>query len=406
VAERTLAQTSRLSAFAHRDYRLLLIGSAATQTGNWMQQVALGWLVLDLTGSGFYLGLAGFLRSVPQLFFSIPGGILADRTDRTRLLAASQGAAALLSFVLALLVWSGRIEVWQVLLLTFLIGSAMALLFPVRQTLVSTAVPRCDLANAVGLNSANNNLTRTLGPALAGILVTSVGVAACFFLQAAGLVFALWTSLAMRLPSQERVARPGSPLGDVAEAWAYVCATPAVAGLLLSALVPTALGMPYMALLPMFARDLGIGAGGLGILMTVLGVGSIAGSIVFSAAGDFRGKGRVMLLSAGVFGLALLGLAGSATLPLTLASLFGAGFASALYQAANNTLLQSIVPDALRGRVLSAYILTWGVMPLGTLPLGWLADQAGAPAAVGLAGALVVLFSVAVALRLPAVRAL
>ena len=406
MAERALTSQSWLSALAHRDYRLLLAGSAATQTGNWMQQVALGWLVLDLTGSGFYLGLAGFLRSIPQLFFSVPGGILADRTDRTRLLAASHGAAALLSLVLALLVWSGRIEVWQVLLLTFLIGSAMALLFPVRQALVSTAVPRQDLANAVGLNSANNNLTRTLGPAIAGILVTSVGVAACFFLQAAGLCFGLWSSLAMRLPPQERVARPGSPLGDVAEAWAYVRGTPAVAGLLLSALVPTALGMPYMALLPMFARDLGIGAGGLGILMTVLGVGSITGSIVFSAAGDFRGKGRAMLLSAGVFGLALLGLAASGTLSLTLASLFAAGFASAIYQAANNTLLQSIVPDALRGRVLSAYILTWGVMPLGTLPLGWLADQAGAPYAVGLAGALVVLFSGAVALRLPAVRAL
>jgi MFS family permease len=407
VAERALfSQKSWLSAFAHRDYRLLFAGTAATQTGNWMQQVALGWLVLDLTGSGFYLGLAGFLRSIPQLFFSIPGGILADRTDRARLLAVTQGLSALLSLVLALLIWSGRIEIWQVLLLTFLIGSAMALLFPVRQALVSTAVPRADLANAVGLNSANNNLNRTLGPALAGILVTSVGVAACFFLQAAGLFFAFWTSLAMRVPPQERVARPGSPLVDLAEAWAYVRGTPEVAGLLLSALVPTALGMPYMALLPMFARDLGIGAGGLGILMTVLGVGSIAGSIAFSAAGDFRGKGRVMLLSAGAFGLALLGLAGSVTLPLTLASLFGTGFASAIYQAANNTLLQSIVPDALRGRVLSAYILTWGVMPLGTLPLGWLADQAGAPTAVGLAGALVVLFSAAVALRLPAVRAL
>jgi MFS family permease len=407
VAERALfSQKSWLSAFAHRDYRLLFAGTAATQTGNWMQQVALGWLVLDLTGSGLYLGLAGFLRSIPQLFFSIPGGILADRTDRARLLAVTQGLSALLSLVLALLIWSGRIEIWQVLLLTFLIGSAMALLFPVRQALVSTAVPRADLANAVGLNSANNNLNRTLGPALAGILVTSVGVAACFFLQAAGLFFAFWTSLAMRVPPQERVARPGSPLVDLAEAWAYVRGTPEVAGLLLSALVPTALGMPYMALLPMFARDLGIGAGGLGILMTVLGVGSIAGSIAFSAAGDFRGKGRVMLLSAGAFGLALLGLAGSVTLPLTLASLFGTGFASAIYQAANNTLLQSIVPDALRGRVLSAYILTWGVMPLGTLPLGWLADQAGAPTAVGLAGALVVLFSAAVALRLPAVRAL
>jgi MFS family permease len=406
VADHALPRSSWLAAFQHRNYQLLFWGTAATQTGNWMQQVALGWLVLDLTGSGFYLGLAGFLRSIPQLLFSIPGGILADRTDRARLLGLCQGVAAGLTLLMAVLIWRGEVQVWQVLLLTFLSGSAFALLFPVRQALVSTAVPREDLANAVGLNSANNNVTRTLGPALAGVLVTTVGTAACFFLQSAGLIFAFWTSLAMNVPKLARDGVTPSPLADLAEAWAYVRSTPAVAGLLLSALVPTALGMPYMALLPMFARDLGIGAGGLGILMTVLGCGSITGSVVFSTAGRLERKGRAMLLSAGAFGVALLALSASGTLPFALASLFASGFTSAFYQATNNTLLQTIVPDALRGRVLSAYILTWGVMPLGTLPLGALADQWGAPAAVGLAGALVVLFSVFVTLRQPAVRAL
>jgi MFS family permease len=406
VADLAVPRPRALAAFAHRNYQLLFLGTAATQTGNWMQQVALGWLVLDLTGSGLYLGLAGFLRSIPQLLFSIPGGVLADRVDRARLLSLCQGTAAALTLLLAVLIWRGDVQVWQVLLLTFLSGSAFALLFPVRQTLVSTSVPREDLANAVGLNSANNNVTRTLGPAMAGILVTTVGTATCFFLQSAGLLFALWTSVAMRVPPIERGEARSSAFADLAEGWAYIRSTPAVAGLLLSALVPTALGMPYMALLPMFARDLEIGAGGLGILMTVLGCGSITGSVAFSAAGGFEGKGKAMLLAAGAFGVALLALAASGTLVLALASLFAAGFTSAFYQATNNTLLQTIVPDALRGRVLSAYILTWGVMPIGTLPLGWLADHWGAPAAVGLSGTLVVLFSIFVSFRQPAVRAL
>ncbi|HEY3109736.1 MAG TPA: MFS transporter [Chloroflexota bacterium] len=406
TAARPLGWPTGLAAMAHRDYRLLWAGSAVSHTGHWMQQVAIGWLVFDMTGSGAYLGLAGFLRSIPQLFLSVPGGIMADRTDRRRLLGACQGTTAALTLVLALLVQSGRAGIWSVLTLTFLLGCTMALTFPVRQTLVPNTVPREDLASAVGLNSAGNNLTRTLGPAIAGALLSTVGVAICFFLQAAGLIFAFWTSLAMRISPRERALAPASPRQDLVEGWRYVRATPAVWGLLLSAAVPTALGMPYMALLPMFARDYGIGAGGLGALMTVLGCGSIAGSVGFAAAGDFARKGPIMLLSAGVFGLTLLALAGSGSLPLALVSLFAAGCASSVYQATNNTLLQTIVPDALRGRVISAYNLTWGLMPLGTLPLGWLADQAGAPLAVGVAGGLCLVFSVAAALRLPQLRAL
>lgn len=393
------------AAFAHRDFRLLFLGTATTQTGNWMQSVAIGWLILDMTGSGFYLGLAGFLRSIPQLFLSIPGGILADRVDRTRLLATFQGIAAVLTALLAGLIYVGSSNVWAILTLTFLIGCSLAMVFPVRQTLVSTSVPRIDLTSAVGLNSANNNLTRTLGPAMAGILITLVGAAACFALQAVGLLVSFWASIAMRVPNDDRRSI-GSPMADLAEAWDYVRATPEVGGLLLSALVPTALGMPYMALLPMFARDLDIGASGLGFLMTVLGVGSISGSIGFSAAGDFRRKGPVLLGTAAAFGAALVALALSTGLVAALISLFLAGVFSAVYQATNNTLLQTIVPDALRGRVMSAYILTWGVMPLGTLPLGWLADFRGAPFAVGLAGGLVLLFSAFSAARLPSVRAL
>jgi MFS family permease len=409
AAERTLARLhwpAGLAALRHRDYRLLWTGTFLTQTGQWMQYVAIGWLILDMTDSGFYLGLAGFLRSVPQLFLSVPGGVLADRVDRRRLLSTFQGLAAALTMLLALLIVSGHVRVWQVLVLTFLIGCAMAMVFPVRQTLVPNAVPREDLANAVALNSAGNNVTRTAGPAVAGALIAAVGVPICFFLQSIGLLLSFWTSVSMRLPGRDASARHTSAMADLAEAWAYIRATPAVWGLLLSAAVPTVLGMPYMALLPMFARDLAIGAEGLGLLMTVMGLGSISGSIAFGALGDFRRKGPAMLLAAAAFGVALLGLAASGGLHFALLSLFGAGFASAFYQATNNTLLQTIVPDALRGRVMSAYLLTWGMTPLGTLPLGWLADSTGPSFAVALAGGLVVLFSGAVTWRVPQMRVL
>jgi MFS family permease len=404
--QRWLAWPASLSAMRHRDYRLLWTGSAVSHSGHWMQQVAVGWLVLDMTGSGFYLGLAGFLRSIPQLFLSIPGGVMADRVDRRKLLGACQGSTAVLILILALLVASGQVQLWQVLLLSFLLGCTMAVTFPVRQTLVPNTVPREDLANAVGLNSIANNLTRTTGPALAGLLISTVGVPICFFVQTAGLVFAFWTSFAMRVAPRPGGKATTSPLADLHDLWRYVRGTPAISGLLLSAAVPTVLGMPYMALLPMFARDLEIGPGGLGMLMTVMGVGSIVGSFGCAAAGDFRGKGPVMLLSAGLFGGTLLCLAASGTLALALLSLFGAGVTSSVYQATNNTLLQTIVPDNLRGRVIAAYNLTWGLMPLGTLPLGWLADQTGPNFAVGIAGGLCLLFSVVASARLPQLRSL
>ena len=403
---RAISLPASLSALAFRDYRLLWAGTATTQTGQWMQQVAIGWLVLEMTGSGFYLGLANFLRSIPQLFLSIPGGVLADRMDRRKLLVVSQFASAALTLAFAILVISGYATIVSILVLTFVIGSAMAMIWPVRQTLIPSTVPREALSSAVALNSVGLNLTRTLGPAMAGVVIALIGLPLCFFLQSIGLFYSFWASLALKLPPREIPATRAGPMADLAEGWSYIKRTPTVSGLLLTALVPTCLGMPYIAILPMFARDLEIGASGLGVLMTVLGVGSIVGSVVFTAAGDFKRKGRVMLLAAAAFGLALLGLAASDGLTFALLSLFAAGVASSVYQATNNTLLQVIVPDALRGRVISAYNLTWGMMPLGTLPLGWIADLAGAPFAVGIAGGLVVLFSAVVSLRLPQMRSL
>jgi MFS family permease len=393
-----------------RSFQLLLAGTVLSQTGQWMQQVALGWLVLDLTGSAFYLGLAGFLRSIPQLFLSLPGGILADRVDRGKLLGTAQGFAALFSLILAFLVVTGAVQIWHVLVLTFLSGSAMAMIFPVRQALVPDVVPRKDLANAVALTSSGNNVTRMVGPALAGVLIGIVGIAACFFVQAGGLLLALWTSLALRLAPRVSAGAQAtgsrSPVDDLREAYHYIRGNSAIASLLAAAAIPTLFGMPYMSFLPVFARDFGIGASGLGVLMMAAGMGSVAGSIGFTMAGNFRRKGAVQVTCIGLFGLSLLAFSFVSWLPGALALLACAGVSSSVYMATNMTLLQTLAPAELRGRIISVYMLSWGLMPLGTLPLGAIADSFGAPLAVALGGGLCALFALAMRILQPGILAL
>lgn len=385
-----------LSSLRSIDFRYLLAGTVLTQMGSWMQGVAQGWLVLTLTDSALYLGLAGFLGSIPMLLWSLPGGILADRVNRGLLLGIAQGIAAGFALLLAILVATGTVQLWQVFTLTFLIGSAKAMIFPVRQALVPSVVPRSDLVNAIGLNSAGNNVTRMAGPALAGVLIGAFGVATCYFVQVIGLFFAFWTSIKLKVPVAHRKASVGGirgPFLDMAEAFRYIRQSPTISALIIAAAVPTIFAMPYINFLPLFARDLGIGATGLGLLMASIGIGAVAGSIAFAAAGDFRNKGKVQIVAILAFGLSLVGFALVTWLPGSLALLICAGFSSAVYMATNNTLLQKIVPDELRGRIMSVLLLTWGFNSFGTLPLGWVAEQYGAPWALIIGGGLCLFFA-------------
>jgi predicted MFS family arabinose efflux permease len=291
------------------------------------------------------------------------------------------------------------------MVLTFLTGSAMAMIFPVRQALVPDVVPRKVLSNAIALNSAGNNVTRMTGPALAGVLIGVAGVAACFFLQVAGLLFALWTSITIRMPDRSDEARQAtrdrSPLADLTETFRYIRRTPTIAALLTAAAIPTLFGMPYVSFLPVFARDYGIGASGLGLLMMAVGCGSVAGSVGFAMAGNFRRKGFVQVTCIGLFGVSLVAFSFVGWLPAALVLLGCAGISSSVYMATNMTLLQTLVPDALRGRVISVYMLCWGLMPLGTLPLGIVADHLGGPVAVALGGGLCAFFALVLGVSQP-----
>lgn len=396
-----------LAAFAHRNYRLLWTGTVVTQNGQWMQQIALGWLVLELTDSPAFLGYVGFARGIPMLFFSLPAGVLADRMSRKALMMLSQAAAAVVALVLTALVFLDIIEPWQVIVLSILGGTAMAFVSPVRQALVPSVVPRDNIANAIALNSAGQNATRIVGPSLAGVLIAAVGTAICFLIQTIGFIWALITSYQMDLGKgndQHRVK--AGVVQNVVDGFSYIRSLPILSGLILMAAVPTVIAMPYLQMLPVFARDvLEIGSTGLGMLMAASGAGALSGALLFAAYGSrIRRQGTFMVATAAGFSLCLVFFAFSPWWQLSLVLVALTSGISAGYMAQNNTLIQLMVADEYRGRVMSVYMMTWGLMPFGTLPMGWLAEALGAPAATAIHGGVSAILVLLVALRLPQLR--
>jgi MFS family permease len=392
VAERPPSDFARwraatFASLASPGYRLLFQGNYVTQIGMWMQQVAFGWLVLELTDSPFYLGLAGFFRAIPMLLISPFGGVLADRIERRRLLILSQAAMGLIAVVLAFMVAVRIVHPWHLLVSAFMSGTAMSMNMPARQALISQLVSRPQLASAIALNSMSMNSSRILGPALAGVLIGAIGIAGCMLLQGLGYVWSIFNVFQIRVPPQDRRARDSSMVQNLVEGFRYCYEEKTVFAMLSLAAMTSIFGQPYMQFLPAFARDvLSLGAGGLGMLMTAVGVGALVGSIAIASFGGSRARGAILLVAAGIFGLSLCLLALAKSAPLALLLLAAGGFANALLMSLNQTILQQTVPDHLRGRVMSVYMLTWGLMPLGTLPIGWIAQTHGTPAAIFFGG--------------------
>jgi len=369
-------------------FRRLWLSGMAASLGQWMQQVALGWLALELTDSPFFVGLVGFTAGLPFLVVAIPGGVLIDRLDRRKLLLVCQAMAAVLATLVAVDVIAGWVAPWHLLVAAFANGSLQAMLNPTQQSLVPGLVAREDLTNAIGLNSAGNNMTRVVGPTLSGALIGVFGTGAAFLLQAAALVLAFALVSGIRLPARGAAAVPTAGRG-VFDGIRLVLARPDLRGLFLLACVPTFFVFPYLQFLPIFARDiLGIGAGGLGLLMASSGSGAVVGSLLVAAHLKPQGAGRFLIANTVLYGVILLGVALSRSVLLTVPLLVCAGMSGASYMSANNALLQHRIADDVRGRVMGAYMLTWGLMPLGAMPMGVVADRYGAPTAVAV-GAIV-----------------
>lgn len=372
-----------------------------------MQWVAQAWLVYRLTGSAVLLGTVGFASQVPVFLLSPIGGVVADRRDRRRVLLATQSASMVLALGLALLTLSGRIEVWQLLALAAMLGVANGFDIPARQSFVVELVGRQDLVNAIALNSSMFNGARILGPAIAGIVVAAVGEGFCFLANAVSYLAVLASLLAIRLPPRARLAPArSSPAAQILEGWRFVAGTSPIRALLLLLGLVSLTGMPYAVLMPVIAEDvLHAGASGLGLLMGASGSGALIGALVLARRTSLRGLGSWVAWAALAFGAALVAFSLSRQFWLSVVLLLPVGFSMLLQMSSSNTLIQSMVPDELRGRVMSAYSMMFmGMSPLGALLAGTLAEAVGAPATIAIGGGVCIAGSLVFRARLPAIR--
>lgn len=377
----------------------------ATSTTMWMEQLAYGWLVLELTNSPFLLGFVSFCRTVPTILFSIWGGVLADRLDRKRLLLLCQTLTWATITALALLTTLRLVEVWHVFLAAFLAGTAQSFNLPTRQSIINDAVGKEDLPNAIALNSLSFNVSKVIGPSIAGIIVGAAGTAAVFWTESAIMLFALVTTLFLALPPRPFEPSDQSPLRDLADGFRYVRHDALILGLLLAAAAPVLLAWPYQMLLPVLARDaIGTGPEGLGILMSASGIGAIVTISLMVFLGQRGQRQRVQFVAMVAFGVFLMLFSQSTHLWLSVIIIAFITGSSILYNILNQTALQTSVPDRIRGRVMGIYMLVMGLNPLGALLFGALADAVGVQPTVLLMGALTVLAAVLLFWWHPALR--
>lgn len=400
IPDRDPAAAGRLPALASPVYRTFLTAAFIGNIGAWMGTTAQGWLVLGLTDSAAALGLASAASTAPTLFLSLLAGVLADRLDRRRILVGGQLAGAGVALALALLTTTGVVEYWHVVALAVIGGSASALTMPTFQAIVSTLVPPSAIGNAVALNAAQFNLSRVLGPVAAGAAIAAGGLALAFWANALALlaVAVVLARLAFARPSSVDRAE-ASMWSNLVDGLRYVRAEPMVAVLLVLAAVPGVFMLNYLALLPVYARDiLEIGAGGLGLLTAAIGIGALGGALGVAVLRPSGGSGRLLLLGLGIASLALVTFGLSTSVVVSVVALAVLGASQVAYYATTNTLLQVLVPGRLRGRVLSLYILTsWGAIPIGNVLAGWVAEAYGAPVALAGGGLVTLVVGGAVA---------
>jgi MFS family permease len=393
------------AALRHRNYRLLWIGTLISQTGDWMDQIALNWLVLQITGSPAYLGLVNLFRGTPILLFALLGGVAADRLDRRVLMMATQSAAMVLAFVLAGLALFDFADVWLLIVVATCRGIVISFNLPARHTLVSELVPREDLANAVALTSLTLNLTKVIGPLIAGLVIGAIGVSACFLINGVSFMAVLATLWAMDLPKKARRKQAESLGQSLLGGFAYINRHSAIRLLVLVALIPMFFAQPYMTMLTVFADSVyNIGPEGLGVLVSCAAAGSVCGALLLATFSNAARCGAVMLGFLLVYGSALVAFSLNTWFALAPVLLMVAGAMQIAYNASNNAILQLSVPDEVRGRVLSTLFLNRGLVSMGTAFVGFLAALVGPQAAMASTTAVVVATAVLLLLFSPTIR--
>ncbi len=395
-----------LRALQHRNFRLFFAGQLLSLTGTWMQNVAQSWLVYRLTGSPLLLGTVGFAGQFPIFLLSPVGGMVADRYSRHRVVIGTQAAAMILAFVLAVLTLAGQVRVWHVVVLAGLLGVVNSFDIPARQSFLVEMVGKEDLLNAIALNSTMFNAARVMGPAVAGILVSLVGEGWCFLANGVSYLAVIAGLLMMSIRPRTAPESHQSVLAELVEGFRFVRGAMPVRVLLLLLGLVSIVGTPYTVLMPIFADQiLHGGARGLGLLMGATGLGAIGGALTVASRRGVRGLGRMVGYACSGFGVSLVLFALSRWFWLSWILLIPVGFSLMLQMAASNTLVQTMVPDHLRGRVMALYsVMFMGMAPFGALGAGAVARSLGAAATVMLGGVICLAGALLYRWRFPAFR--
>ena len=379
-------------AFHYRDFRLLWIGACTSSIGTWMQIVAQSWLVLEISKSARMLGLDAFLGNIPIFLFSLVGGVVADRVSRRRLLLASQWVQLTCAFTLAALIATGVVRIWHILTLSFIVGTAQSFGGPAYSALIPTLVEKEDLPNAIALNTIQFNLARVIGPVLGGIALTKFGAVWCFSLNGVSFIAVIISLMLLHMTFKPQPTG-ASILSDMKQGFFFIRKQGAMEALIVLAFLMTALAIPMITFLPVFAKD--IFHGGPSTFTTLLvfsGLGAIAGALLMAAMGNVRKKGRVALLMLMAMGGGMAGFALSKNLALSCILLFLSGVALMSAFTMISSLVQLITSHEMRGRVMSVYNVAFrGGMPFGNLATGWLIPMFSAPVVIAVNGILLVL---------------
>ena len=408
-----------MRALTHGNFQLFFSGQLISLIGTWMQTVAQSWLVYRITKSSFLLGSVGFASQIPVFLVAPIGGMVADRVNRHRIVIATQTASMILAFILAALTLLNIVTVPEIFVLAALLGVVNAFDIPGRQSFLVDMVGRDDLMNAIALNSSMFNGARVIGPAIAGILVAKIGEGWCFFANGVSYIAVIVGLLLMKIECVRR-SKSDSPLADILEGFRWASQTGPIRMLLLLLGLVSLVGMPYTVLMPVFADHVlfggvsGVaallhakdpGAVRLGVLMGATGVGALLGALTLAVRSGVRGLGRLIVITCAGFGLSLIIFAASKNFWLSTTLLIPVGFCIMLQMACSNTLIQTMVPDVLRGRVMSVYSMMFmGMAPFGALLGGALADRLGAPWTVAIGGAASIVGAILFGRKLPAFR--
>jgi MFS family permease len=396
-----------LPALRSRNYRLFFAGQGISLIGSWMTQIATIWLVYDLTNSPLMLGVIGFTSQVPSFFLTPFGGVFVDRFSRYRTIIGTQILSMIQSLALAALTFTGAIQIWHLIALSLFQGFINAFDAPARQAFVPELVERKDdLANAIAMNSTMFNGARLIGPAVGGLLIAAVGTAYCFLIDGLSYIAVIIALLAMKIKPWQTIATNINPLQRIQEGFRYAFGFPPIRAMLLLSTLVSFFGMQYTVLVPVFAEEiLKGGAETLGFLMSASGVGALSGGIYLATRRTVVGLGKLIVLGPAILGLGLIGFAWSRLLPLSLLTMLFVGLGTIIQIASSNTVLQTIVEEDKRGRVMSLYTMSFlGTIPFGNLVGGALARHIGAPLTLVIDGIVCIIGSIYFAKQLPNLR--